>query len=106
MSDPTAPRPQEYAISCSERVREHLRALGRICRQRGDGNEFLAALQEFERRLRIYPQFGDPLSDLAAVQGTNRIGVIRPLSIRYVLIESHRSVLLGSLPVLMPKARD
>ena len=68
----------------------------------GDGDEFLAALREFDRRLRVYPQFGDPLADLGHDGGTVRIGIIRPLSVRYALIESQRLVLLAAMPVLMP----
>ena len=45
-------------------MRQRLLALADIARQRGDGGEFIAALKEFDRRLRVYPQFGEPLVDL------------------------------------------
>jgi len=96
----------EYTVSCSGRVREHLATLSKVSRERGDGAEFLAALREFERRLRVYPQFGDPLADLNLIGGTIRIGVVRPLSMRYAVVESRRLVLLGALPVLMPMRKD
>ena len=38
--------------------RQRLLARADIARQRGDGAEFVAALKEFDRRLRIYRQFG------------------------------------------------
>ena len=92
----------EYTVSCSGRVRGHLGRLAQTCRGRGDGYEFLAALREFERRLRVYPQFGDPLTDLGEVEGVIWVGIIRPLSMRYAVVESRRLVLLAALPVLMP----
>ena len=105
MSDPTETDPVEYVISCSQRVRERLIELSVVSRKRGDGPKFVEALEEFQRRLRWYPQFGDPLADLPGVEGTIRIGVIRPLSIRYLVVESRRMVLLGALPVLMLTAK-
>jgi hypothetical protein len=94
--------PSQYRVSCSARVRDHLIKLSRKCQERGDGDKFIAALREFDYRLRVYPQFGDPLVDLEQEEGTSRIGVIRPLSMRYSVIETHRLVLLAALPVLMP----
>jgi hypothetical protein len=58
--------PEPYRVFYSERVKERLRALVVTARDRGDGEAFLAAFREFDRRLRVYPQFGDPQNDLAA----------------------------------------
>ena len=55
-----------------------LLALADIARQRGDGEEFIAALKEFDRRLHIYPQFGEPLVDLKKQAGQVWIGIVRP----------------------------
>ena len=101
----TAPqsRPAEYTLSCSDRTRHDLLRLSRESRARGDGDEFLVALREFEYRLRVYPQFGDPLMDLAHIQGVVRVGLIGPLSMRYVVAEEDRLVLLSALPILMPR---
>ena len=96
----------EYKISISDRVRDHVLTLARRSAERGDGHAFAAALREFDRRLRIYPQFGDPLFDLTQKEGTVRVGIIRPLSMRYAIFESERLVSIGSLPVLMPKGRE
>ena len=106
VSDPVESGGGEYAISCSPRVRERLIELSRVSHERGDGAAFLAALVQFEARLRVYPQFGDPLADLGSVGGAIRIGVIRPLSMRYAVVEERRLVLPGALPVLMPPERS
>src|SRR5438874_5510713 len=74
-----APPPAPYRVEYSERVR-----------QRGDGEEFLAALKEFDRRLRIYPQFGEPLVDLTKEPGQVWIGTVRPLAMRYGGLEERR----------------
>jgi hypothetical protein len=86
------------------RVRERLLALADVTRDRGDDDEFIAALREFDRRLRVYPQFGDPLSDLTNDPGQIRIGIIQPLSMRYAVFEERREVSVGALPVLLRKS--
>jgi hypothetical protein len=50
-------------------VRERILELATVARERGDGAAFLAALREFDRRLTVYPQFGDPLADLRQGSG-------------------------------------
>ena len=59
-----APAPEPYQVVYAERVRRRLLSLAEVARDRGDGEAFVAALKEFHRRLCIYPQFGDPLTDL------------------------------------------
>lgn len=86
------------------RVRERLLALADAARDRGDIDQFIAALREFDRRLRVYPQFGDPLSDLTSEPGQIRIGIIQPLSMRYAVLEDRREVSVGALPILLRKS--
>lgn len=81
-------------------------ALAEEDRERGDGAAFVVALTEFHRRLRIYPQFGDPLIDLKREPGQVWIGIVRPLSMRYAVLDTRRLVMVGALPVLLPKAVD
>ena len=95
-----------YRVIYSEWAQDHLRELGNQARVRGDAEAFLEALLKFDHRLRIYPQFGDPLIDLQEVVGHIRIGIVRPLSMRYGVLEEHRQVFVTALPVLLPKSRD
>jgi hypothetical protein len=81
-----------------------LLALADVARERGDGEEFLAAVKEFHRRLCLYPQFGDPLIDLSQESGQVRIGIVRPLVMRYGVFEDRRVVMVAALPVLLPKS--
>lgn len=99
----TADGPAPYRVSYSRRVRQRLVELAAAARQRGDGEEFLAALREFDRRLRVYPQFGDPLIDLLAEAGQVRLGTVPPLAMRYGVLEERRVVLVAALPVLLPR---
>lgn len=99
-----APGPAPYRVVYSERVRQRLLALADVARQRGDGEAFVAALKEFHRRLGVYPQFGDPLIDLTQEPGQVRIGIVRPLTMRYVVLDERRLVVVGILPVLLPKS--
>jgi hypothetical protein len=87
-------------------VRQRLLALADIAQQRGDGEAFIAALKEFDRLLRIYPQFGDPLVDLKKEPGQVRIGIVRPLTMRYGVFDERRLVIVTGIPVLLPKAES
>lgn len=94
-----------YTVSYSDRVRDTLIRLGREAGQRGEGEAFLFVVREFHRRLCIYPQFGDPLTDLKAHAGHVRLGSVPPLTIRYAVYEEQRMVLVAALPVLLPRTR-
>lgn len=96
--------PQPYEVSPSGRVSDRLRELAAEARARGDGPAFVAAVREFFRRPRIYPQFSDPLADARQERGQLRIGVVSPLVTRYGVLEDRRQVFVSVLPVLMPKS--
>jgi hypothetical protein len=85
-------------------VYDRIQELAAMARDRGDGEHFLAALREFYRRLRVYPQFGDPLTDLQHEAGQIRIGIVPPLAMRYGVLEERRQVFVAALPVLLPKS--
>ncbi len=101
---PAASGPVPYRVVYSEPVRQRLLALADIARERGDGEAFLAALKEFHRRLCVYPQFGEPLIDLTREVGQVWIGIIRPLAMRYGVLDERRVVMVAALPVLLPKS--
>jgi hypothetical protein len=82
-----------------------LLALADVARERGDGAAFVAALKEFDPRLPLYPQFGEPLADLTQEGGQIWIGTVIPLTIRYVLFEQRRLVMIVALPVLLRKSK-
>jgi hypothetical protein len=98
----TAPGPAPYRVVYSERVRERLLALADVARERGDGAAFVAALKEFHRRLCIYPQFGEPLTELTQEPGQIWMGIVRPLAMRYGIFEERRTVIVAAVPVLLP----
>jgi hypothetical protein len=85
---------EPYRVVYSEKVRAGLKELAARARDRGLGAQLLAALQTIDYRLRIYPQFGDPLRDLALEPAQVWIGVIPPLVVQYVLDESKRLVMV------------
>jgi hypothetical protein len=43
--------------------------------------------------------------DLSREEGQIRLGIIRPLSMRYGVYEARRLVLCAALPILLPMAR-
>jgi hypothetical protein len=69
--------------------------LADVSRERGDGEQFLAALEEFRRRLCLYPQFGEPLTDFVLEPGQFWIGIIRPLAMRYGVFDERRVVMIA-----------
>jgi hypothetical protein len=101
-SEPPAP----YAVEYSGLVMQRLRQLAAEATARGDGPAFTAALKEFDRLLRLYPQFGDPQIDLEVGGGQVRLGIIRPLSMRYGVNEDLRIVFCTAPPVLLPMDRQ
>lgn len=97
--------PSPYRVEYSEAVLQHIRLLATQATARGDGPAFTAALKELDRRLRVYPQFGDPQIDLTVGGGQLRIGIIRPISIRYGVNEDLRIVFCTAPPTLLPMDR-
>jgi hypothetical protein len=88
----------------SEQVRQRLLALADFARDRGDAERFLSAVKEFHRRLCLYPQFGEPLIDLSQELGQVWIGIVRPLAMRYGVLDERRVVMVAAIPVLLPKS--
>ena len=94
--------PAPYQVVYSEAVKQRLDELSDEAVGRGDGQAFAAAYAEFQRRLAIYPQFVDPQFDLKAQTGVIYQGIIRPLSLRYGVLEEQRLVLVVAPPILLP----
>jgi hypothetical protein len=101
---PAEPEPVPYRVAYSERARQRLLALADVARQRGDGDAFVAAVKEFHRRLCLYPQFGEPLFDMVQERGQVWIGFVRPLAMRYGVLDERRAVMVAALPVLLAKS--
>jgi hypothetical protein len=76
--------------------------MAREAHTRRDGPAFTAALKELDRRLRLYPHFGDPQIDLKAEPGMIYVGIIRPLSMRDGVYEERRLVMVVAPPMLLP----
>ena len=89
--------PQPYRVTLSGRVFDKVRELAAVAAARGDGEAFLAALREFDHRLRVYPQFGDPLVDRWEEVGQIRIGIVPPLAMRYAVFEERRDMVVATL---------
>ena len=78
-----------YEVHYSGRVIEHMR--GMIVRNPVHARRIIAALREIDKRLKLYPQFGQPLRDLTIERGQLWIGTVSPLVIHYVIIEADES---------------
>jgi hypothetical protein len=65
----------------------------------GRQQQVLSALQEIDRRLHLYPQFGQPLRDLHLQPLQVWVGVVPPLVVQYVLDDERKLVMIG-VPIL------
>lgn len=91
MSEPSA-RPEPYRVVYSEHVRDELRALLVRAKASGHGQQALDAAREINRRLHVYPQFGEPRRNLEALGATAWSGTVPPLVLEYVIDEERRLV--------------
>lgn len=103
MSSSEAPAPVPYKVSYSQRVRDDLRLLIERAQAAGRGKEHLDAAKEIAARLRIYPQFGDPLLDLTHETGKIWIATVWPLVVRYAIYEDLRLVMVATPIMELPK---
>jgi hypothetical protein len=84
--------PVPYRVVYSEFVRASLKDLLARAAARGLSRDILAAVKEFDSRLRIYPQFGQPLRDLKTEGETLWTGTVAPLVLQYVIDDEIRLV--------------
>jgi hypothetical protein len=91
VSEPSG-NPAGYRVVYSERVRIELKELLTSAAARGLGQQALNAVKEIDARLRVYPQFGEPLRDLNTAGETVWTGTIPPLVVQYIIDEEKRLV--------------
>jgi len=94
MNDPPPTGPEPYHASYSEHVRNELKTLIQRAKKVGLEKEAIAAVKEIDRRLHIYPQFGEPLQNLILEPAQLWIASVSPLVVRYILDEDKRLVMV------------
>ena len=81
-----------YRVVYSERVRAELKELLTRATEAGRGPEALDAVRQLHSRLRIYPEFGQPLRDLHTEGETLWVGSVGPLVAQYIIDRDRRLV--------------
>jgi len=81
-----------YRVVYSERVRRALMDLLSRAKALGFAEQVLQAIKEIDARLRLYPQFGEPLRQLKQVGQTMFVGTVAPLVVQYIIDEENRLV--------------
>jgi hypothetical protein len=81
-----------YQVVYSEFVRNELKKLIARAEERGLGSQVRAAVRDIDRYLHEYPQFGQPLRDLALESSQQWVGVVSPLVVHYAIYEDRRLV--------------
>jgi hypothetical protein len=89
-----------YEVNYSPHVLDMIRQM--ILHNPTHAAALLASLRELDRRLRIYPQFGQPLWDLSVRPTRLWIGVVPPLVLHYILDEDQRRVMVIRPPIPLP----
>ena len=100
--DETRSKTEDYRVVYSERVRIALKNLVTLATNRGLKQTVLLAIKELDHRLRVYPQFGEPLMDLKLKPARLLVGVVGPLVARYFLDEEKRLVMVVAPITPMP----
>jgi hypothetical protein len=98
-------KPAPYQVIYSERVRNEVRRLIDLAATPDLAREILAAFKVIDQRLRVYPQFGEPLLDLHE-PGQIRIGTVGPVVMRYAVYEERRLVMVVALPEVLPSTSN
>ncbi len=98
MSEPSS-GPAPYRVAYSGLVRNELQKLIAKARSRGLARQVLAAVKEIDDRLRVYPQFGQPLRDLKLQPAQLWLGCVPPLVVQYSL-DDERRVVMVVVPIL------
>lgn len=93
-----------YRVAYSERVRHAIGVLLRQAKVRGLERSVLDALGQIDHRLRVYPQFGQPLRDLKTVDEQIWIGAVPPLVVQCVIDEDKRLVMVVVPFLPLPKS--
>ncbi len=94
MSEPSA-SPVPYRVVYSEHVRNELKDLLTRAKESSRERPALDAAKEIDRRLHIYPQFGEPRRDLESLGVTIWSGTVPSLVVEYVIDERERVVFVA-----------
>jgi hypothetical protein len=89
---PAGEESTHYRVVYSGYVRDQLKALLARASAINLRQEVAGAVRDIDARLRVYPQFGQPLQDLKTEGETAWVGVVEPLVVRYVIDEPRRLV--------------
>jgi hypothetical protein len=81
-----------YRVVYSGQVRARLQALLARADALALRPAIAAAVREIDARLRVYPQFGQPLRDMATAGETLWIGAVGPLVVKYGIDDPRRLV--------------
>src|SRR3954463_15919691 len=71
-----------------------------MARDAGTNQEAVATVKDLDRRLHVYPQFGEPIIDLTQEPGQVHVGTVPPLMVRYAIYEERRLVIVTVLRIL------
>jgi hypothetical protein len=97
MSEPSG-TPAPYRVAYSGLVRNELRDLIVRARGRGLAQQVLDAAKQIDDRLRVYPQFGQPLRDLKLRPAQLWMACVPPLVVQYS-VDDERRVVMVVVPI-------
>ena len=96
--------PIPYEVSYFEAARQALPVYAARAQAIGQRPTFVAAVKELDRLLRLHPQFGEPLTDLALEAGQVWRAIVSPPVVRYAVFEDRHLVVVAAPPLLLPNS--
>jgi hypothetical protein len=81
-----------YDLIYSGLVHDEFAALLARAKRRGKHRPLAEAAKIIDYRLRVYPQFGEPIRDSAYGSAKEWTAIVPPVFVRYVLFEERRVV--------------
>jgi hypothetical protein len=97
-----SPEPQPYHVVYSVLAQTALYDLCQTAKARGYGADALRALKTIDERLKVYPQFGEPIRNYAALGVTEYRGHVWQITFTYAVDEQRRLVHVAAAPKAMP----
>ncbi len=103
MADPPAGF-TPYDVTYSGLVLDEFAALIARAKIHGNHQPLVDAARTIHHRLRVYPQFGEPIRDSIAESAQEWIAFVEPLVVHYVIYEERRVVCVVSPMTPLPRS--
>lgn len=94
---------RSFQLDYSATVTKAIRDLGKVAIQYGFLQEYVNALKSIVNKLTHHPlEFGEPLNNTILDGGVTCLGIVRPVVVKFVVLQNERLVVILNVQLLMP----